>query len=71
MPLINQFIKVLHREFEMKDLGYLYYFLGIQVKRNKHGLLLSQENYAMKILQRADMAGCKPIQTLCLPKKLL
>jgi histone deacetylase 1/2 len=34
-------LKNLEEEFALKDLGELHYFLGIQVKREKEGLLLS------------------------------
>ena len=40
------------REFAMKDLGELHYFLGISVSKTSPGLFLSQEKYAREILTR-------------------
>lgn len=40
----------LSREFEMKDLGSLKYFLGIEVSRSKKGIFLSQRKYALDLL---------------------
>ncbi|XP_071687344.1 uncharacterized mitochondrial protein AtMg00810-like [Rutidosis leptorrhynchoides] len=51
------------REFSMKDLGDLNYFLGISVTRNTHGLFLSQEKYAEDIIIRAGMTTCKTVKT--------
>jgi hypothetical protein len=47
----------------MKDLGHLNYFLGIAVRRHKHGLFLSQKKYVEDILSRAGMASCKSCPT--------
>ena len=44
----------------MKDLGELHHFLGMHVQRSGSGLLLSQRQYMMEILQRAGMSDSKP-----------
>ena len=54
----------LSREFEMKDLGPLKYFLGIEVLRSRHGILLSQEKYTINLLNEVGMLACKPSDTL-------
>ncbi|RVW13780.1 Retrovirus-related Pol polyprotein from transposon RE1 [Vitis vinifera] len=53
----------LSREFEMKDLGPLKYFLGIEVSRSSEGIFLSQRKYALDLLQETGMSGCQPINT--------
>ncbi|KAJ9692434.1 hypothetical protein PVL29_011475 [Vitis rotundifolia] len=40
----------LSREFEMKDLGRLKYFLGIEVFRSSEGIFLSQRKYVLDLL---------------------
>ncbi|CAN6218258.1 unnamed protein product [Urochloa humidicola] len=47
----------------MKDLGELHHFLGMHVKRTAAGLLLSQRQYMLEILDRAGMTDCKPCST--------
>ena len=47
----------------MKDLGELHHFLGIHVQRRGDGLLLSQRQYMLDILDRAGMTECKPCST--------
>jgi histone deacetylase 1/2 len=56
-------LKDLEKEFALKDLGDLHYFLGIEVKRNADGLILSQEKYARDIIKRTSMSNCKPVNT--------
>jgi len=59
----NALLRDLERDFALKDLGDLHYFLGIEVKRSRDGLLLSQQRYATDVVQRAGMGKCKPINT--------
>jgi histone deacetylase 1/2 len=56
-------LKDLEKDFALKDLGDLHYFLGIEVTRTKNSLLLNQERHATEILQRVGMSQCKPIET--------
>lgn len=56
-------LKDLQREFALKDLGDLHYFLVIEVKKTQEGLVLSQQKYVSDILVRAGMSNCKPIDT--------
>ncbi|XP_059670816.1 uncharacterized mitochondrial protein AtMg00810-like [Cornus florida] len=53
----------LSREFEMKDLGPLRYFLGIEVSRSNKEIFLSQRNYALDLLQETGMTACQPVET--------
>ncbi|KAJ9535402.1 hypothetical protein OSB04_un001484 [Centaurea solstitialis] len=57
------FTTLLAKEFAMNDLGPLSYFLGVAVKRYNDHLFLSQEQYAVEILDRADMTNCNPAVT--------
>ena len=56
-------LKDLQRDFALKDLGDLHYFLRIEVKRVSDGLILSQEKYATDILKRSGMHNAKPVDT--------
>ncbi|RVW78960.1 Retrovirus-related Pol polyprotein from transposon RE1 [Vitis vinifera] len=54
----------LSREFEMKDLGPLKYFFGIEVSRSSEGIFLSKRKYALDLLQETGMSRCQPVNTL-------
>jgi hypothetical protein len=56
-------LKNLERDFALKDLGELHYFLGIEVTKTKEGILLIQQKYAAELLKRAGMFGYKPCST--------
>ena len=61
--VLRRIISALQREFNMKDLGKLHHFLGMQVQHRDGCLLLSQQQYMMEILDRAGMTECKPCST--------
>ena len=50
-------------EFEMKNLGGLKYFLGIEVSHSKQGIFLSQRKYVLDLLAETGMLGCKLADT--------
>jgi histone deacetylase 1/2 len=56
-------VKELNKDFAIKDLGDLHYFLGIEVKKIQNSLLLTQEKYAMDILDKVGIRDCKPSPT--------
>lgn len=51
----------LNKEFALKDLGELHYFLGIEVNKVRDGIILTQEKYANDVLRRVGMTSCKPV----------
>ena len=53
----------LSSEFDMKDLGRLKYFLGIEVNRSKQGIFVSQRKYVLDLLGETGMLGCEPIKS--------
>eukprot|EP00253_Pinus_taeda_P001847 PITA_01847 len=63
-PLIHKCKRELASEFEMKDLGLMHYFLGLEVWQKLGQIFLSQGKYMVKILERFGMVDCKPMTTL-------
>ena len=62
---IAYLISTLSATFDLKDLGPLNYFLGIQITPTKYGLTLSQTKYASDVLHRFNMHNSKPTKTPC------
>jgi hypothetical protein len=50
-------------EFEMKDLGLMHYFLGLEVWQSPERIFLNQGKYTVEILKRFDMLECKSMNT--------
>ena len=61
--LIHSCKENLAKEFEMKHLGLLHYFLGLEIWQREGELFVSQGKYAQEILENFHMQGCKPIDT--------
>ena len=53
----------LAREFEMKDMGLLHYFLGLEIWKRDGELFVSQGKYANDILRKFNMEGNKSMET--------
>jgi hypothetical protein len=50
-------------EFEMKDIGLMHYFLGLEVWQQPGEIFLGQGKYAVEILRRFGMMDCKSMTT--------
>lgn len=51
------------KEFEIKELGKLKYFLGIEVAYSTQGIFISQQKYVTDLLTETGKIGCKPVST--------
>ena len=50
-------------KFEMKDLGMMHYFLGLEVWQRLSEIFLNQGKYAVEIIKRFKMMDCKAMLT--------
>eukprot|EP00253_Pinus_taeda_P010164 PITA_10164 len=53
----------LAREFEMKEMGFMHYFLGMEVWQGDGELFVSQGKYANEILRIFHMESNEPMET--------
>ncbi|UYV69497.1 hypothetical protein LAZ67_6003814 [Cordylochernes scorpioides] len=62
--IIQNTVKTLEKEFEIKNLGDPTQFIGIEISRNREGeLLLSQKNKIQKLVERYNLQEAKPTFT--------
>ncbi|XP_019447332.1 PREDICTED: uncharacterized protein LOC109350561 [Lupinus angustifolius] len=57
---INRMKQLLNCKFNIKDLGGLKFFLGMEVARSSKGILLYQRKYTLELLQHVGMLASKP-----------
>jgi hypothetical protein len=50
-------------EFEMKDLGLMQYFMGMEVYQSEDEFFIRQTKYEEDMLKKFDMVDCKPTST--------
>jgi hypothetical protein len=58
-------------KFEIKDLGLVKYFLGIEFARSKEEIFIKQWKYVLDALSETGMLGCKAAETPIEPNKKL
>jgi hypothetical protein len=58
--LLNQVKTNLKKKFEMTDLGFLHYFLGLHYLQTNEEIFLSQSKYDCDLLRHFHMDVCKP-----------
>ena len=63
--LLHKIKNDLKEKFQMKDLGPISYFLGIQFNQTKNTISMSQSHYLTGVLRRFKMEDCKPRSTPC------
>ncbi|CAM8972042.1 unnamed protein product [Rhodiola kirilowii] len=61
--LISEVKQFIHLKFQIKDLGPLKFFLGLEVARSADGIYLNQRKYAIELLAEHNMTDCKPCKT--------
>ncbi|CAM8878191.1 unnamed protein product [Rhodiola kirilowii] len=69
--LLTKFIASLSHGFDIKDLGPLHYFLGLQVASQVDGLHINQLKYAHDLLDKYGLLHSQPVRTPVAPKAQL
>ncbi|GKA03067.1 ribonuclease H-like domain-containing protein [Tanacetum coccineum] len=60
---IKDFKRFLSSKFQIKDLGELKYFLGIENLKNNVGICMSQRKYCMELLYEYGLLAARPVET--------
>lgn len=58
--VISNIIQKWRSKFDIKDLGDLHFFLGMEAHRDSSGFTLTQSKYAIDLLKRSNMAAAIP-----------
>ncbi|XP_022873600.1 uncharacterized protein LOC111392479 [Olea europaea var. sylvestris] len=71
MQVIKELKEYLHSQFKLKDLGCLKFFLGIEIVRAASGIIISQRQYTLQMIEDAGYLDCKPVSSPMDPKVIL
>ncbi|GAA0184850.1 transmembrane signal receptor [Lithospermum erythrorhizon] len=59
MAEIKNIKRWLATEFEVKDLGMMKYFLGMEIAPSRQGISVSQRKYTLDLLKKTGILNCK------------
>ncbi|KAL0291610.1 UNVERIFIED_CONTAM: Retrovirus-related Pol polyprotein from transposon RE2 [Sesamum radiatum] len=60
---IHDFKQEMMKVFEMMDLGFMSYFLSMEIKQGQSEAFICQEKYAKEILKKFQIEECKAAST--------
>lgn len=60
---LKNFVSKLNTLFSLKDLGPVYYFLGLEITRSNGVFCLSQSKYIVDLLTKFGLQDCAPVDT--------
>ena len=58
---VSKFIQLLNDKFQLKDLGQLKYFLGLEIAHSELGISVCQRKYALEVLEDSGLLASKPV----------
>ncbi|KAL2395076.1 Retrovirus-related Pol polyprotein from transposon TNT 1-94 [Exophiala dermatitidis] len=62
-PEVENFKKMIAKQFKCKDLGMAKYLLGLEITQTDSAITISQHAYAYRVLERFHMESCNARQT--------
>ncbi|XP_061338805.1 uncharacterized mitochondrial protein AtMg00810-like [Gastrolobium bilobum] len=63
MEKIHRVKEFLDKQFKIKNLGPLRFFLGLEISRSQRGIILNQRKYALELLSDTGLLAAKPAFT--------
>lgn len=54
---------MLQTHFKIKDFGEIRYFLGLEIARNKEGIVVNQRKFTLDLISEFGLAGTKSVST--------
>ena len=61
--MFKDFKQAMIKEFEMMDIGFMTYYLGIEIKQEEYGIFVNQEKFIKEILKNFKMKDCAKVNT--------
>ena len=62
--MLNEFKKEMTKEFEITDIGFMSYYLGIEVKKEDKGIMITPKGYAKEVIKKFKMDYSNSVGTL-------